>query len=348
MNIESIKIYQYNLPLVSSTVWHRKSHTYRKGILIQIKGAGKEGWGDIAPLPGFSHESLAESRTQAISLAGSIQNSPNDLFDTTVLKAYPSVQFGFELAWHNLNKSSRDESTHKLLPVACCKLLNRQNHGDFFSINSRAIHDYRAVKIKVGRRNLSEDLEFVHRICEENPELEIRIDVNRRWSLKMAQEFLYNTRNLTLGYIEEPLNDKTKLADFARSSHIPLALDETLREPESERYRPLSNVYVLKPTLSGGIFTLTQEISQAKSKGIRCIISSSYESGIGMLGLIELARTIPDEIHGLDTYQVFKCDVFKELLPLNGPVLYSGERLVNASNLNMAAMEEIVEYRIAG
>ena len=59
--------------------------------------------------------------------------------------------------------------------------------------------------------------------------------------------------HLALDYIEEPLKDKTQLAAFARSSHVPLALDETLREPEAERYCKFADVYVLKPTLSGGM-----------------------------------------------------------------------------------------------
>lgn len=339
MHIDSISLYRYQLPLIHPIVWKNQFCSYRDGLLVRFRSGDDEGWGDIAPLPGFSQKSFSEAQSQAVALAKLL---PDTLIESLCFGASnlsPSVRFGFELAQSNLNAAIRNHSEAKLLPVACCRLLNRQNHKNPESMTT--LHGYQAVKIKVGRQALDEDLEFVHSVCRENPDIDVRIDANRAWTLQIAQVFLDATRHLTLDYIEEPLKDQTDLAAFARSSHVPLALDETLREPEVERYRQYADVYVLKPTLSGGMIGTIERIKQAQANQIRCIISSSYESGIGMLGLLELARAIPGETHGLDTYNLFRRDVLIDPLPLNRPILQLNRRLIKKSDLDLSLIEEI-------
>ena len=224
-------------------------------------------------------------------------------------------------------------------PVACCRLLSRQNLENPEAMT--ILHGYQAVKIKVGRQEFDEDIEFVHSVCYENPDIDVRIDANRAWTLQIAQKFLDATRHLEFDYIEEPLKDKSQLAAFARASHVPLALDETLREPEAERYCKFADVYVLKPTLSGGMIGTIERIKQTQADHIRCIISSSYESGIGMLGLLELAGSVPGEVHGLDTYNLFERDVLINSLPLNRPKLQFDRLPIKKTDLDLSILSEL-------
>ena len=337
--IDSVGLYRYQLPLIHPIIWKNQFYSHREGLLVCFRSGHDEGWGDIAPLPGFSQESFSEAQSEAVALAKLLPDTPIESLDFGASNLCPSVRFGFDLAQFNLNAVIRNQSETKLPPVTCCRLLNRQNHKNPESMAT--LHGYQAVKIKVGRQALDEDLEFVHSVCRENPDIDVRIDANRAWTLQIAQAFLDATRHLTLDYIEEPLKDPTDLAVFARSSHIPLALDETLREPEAERYRQYADVYVLKPTLSGGMTGTIERIKQAQADQIRCIISSSYESGIGMLGLLELAGPIPGETHGLDTYNLFERDVLLDPLPLNRPMLQSNRSLIKKSELDLSLMEEI-------
>ena len=335
-----VNIYQYHLPLIQPIIWNDKSYSHRDGFLVCLKGGDKEGWGEIAPLPGFSRESFLEAKQEAIKFGKLLPNTPINAIDFRDVSLCPSVRFGFELAQLNLNTAVSNQSPDESQPVACCKLLSGWDHEQKALLDFR--DRYRAVKIKVGRQSLIRDIEFVRMVCEENPRLEVRIDANRAWTLKEAREFLYNTRDLTLGYIEEPLRDKTGLLEFAHFSHIPLALDETLREPEAEQYKQVADVYVLKPTLSGGVSGTTKEIRQAQADSTRCIISSSYESGVGMLGLLGLARTIPDEIHGLDTYRALERDVLIKPLPLGNPILQLDKYFATESDLDFSTLEEVL------
>lgn len=338
--IDSVSLHRYQLPLISPIAWGHQLYPHRDGLLVCFRSENDEGWGEIAPLPGFSRESLSEAQVQATALTKLLLNTPIASLDLKMSNLCPSVRFGFELAQFNLNTAIRSEPFTKLPPVACCRLLNRSSLDCPESMT--ALRGYQAVKIKVGQHTLDEDLKFIHSVCHKIPNIEVRIDANRAWTLQIAQTFLESTRNLTLGYIEEPLKDKTELAAFARSSHTPLALDETLREPEAESYRRFADIYVFKPTLSGGMSGTIEAIRRAKSDQVRYIISSSYESGIGMLGLLELARIAPKEIHGLDTYHVFARDVLLDSLPLiNAPILQPGNRLIKQSDLDLSILDEL-------
>ncbi|MXX97296.1 MAG: o-succinylbenzoate synthase [Rhodothermaceae bacterium] len=337
--VDSVSVYWYQLQLIHPITWKNQLCSYRDGLLVCFRSGNDEGWGDIAPLPGFSQESFSEAQSQATTLAKLLADTPIESLDFGDSNLSPSVRFGFELAQLNLNAAIKNQSETKLPPVACCRLLNRQGHKNPESMTT--LHGYQAVKIKVGRQALDEDLEFVHSVCCENPDIDVRIDANRAWTLQSAQAFLDATRHLAFDYIEEPLKDKSQLAAFARASHVPLALDETLREPEAERYCKFADVYVLKPTLSGGMTGTIKRIKQVQAEHIRWIISSSYESGIGMLGLVELAGNVPGEVHGLDTYNLFERDVLIDPLPLNRPKLQFDRHPIKKTDLDLSILSEL-------
>lgn len=319
--IDSVNIYRYRLRLTSPIAWDRQARTHREGLLVCLSRGEDSGLGDIAPLPGFSAESLTEAQARAEVFAKEILESPLRTLDLNAIKIPPSVRFGFELALYNLDTATRNQSPQEAPAVACCGLIGHHKHQQIRFANSLVSSGYQAVKLKVGRQSLEEDLNTVHAICEKYPELELRIDANRSWSKKMAETFVRAAQNMRLDYLEEPLKDKTELPEFARKCNIPIALDETLREQDAEKYLKVADVRVLKPTLAGGIHTTLAHIEQALQENARCIISSSYESGVGMLGLIELARKLPEETHGLDTYKVLEHDVFRVPLKLSGPKL---------------------------
>jgi len=334
--VDRFDIYKYRLPLIHPMTWGNTQHIHRTGLLICLSSSSYEGWGEISPLPGFSQESLMQAIEQAIHHAKLLLNSTSTSLYTEYHHIHPSVLFGFELAHHNLRRALDHQPPTTSFSIASSKLVPHElrNHSDQSSMNG-----YQAIKLKVGRKTLHQDIDFVHYIHDENPDIKIRIDANRGWTLKDAMEFVDCTRGLRLDYIEEPLIDTTQLFQFAKYSPIPLALDETLRESDAERYKTLADVFVIKPTLFGGRTTTLELINLSQTHQKRFVISSSYESGVGMLGLLELAHHCPDEIHGLDTYQIFQRDVFTNLLPLKGSMLQTDINSVTKSDLDISSME---------
>ena len=70
---------------------------------------------------------------------------------------------------------------------------------------------------------------------------------------------------------------------------------------------------VLKPTLLGGIRKTLCRAQEARAHGIQSIISSSFESGIGIATLAHLTAASGAGVSaGLDTLKWFSRDLLKE------------------------------------
>ena len=78
---------------------------------------------------------------------------------------------------------------------------------------------------------------------------------------------------------------------------------------------------VLKPTLLGGLYRTLRFAEEAKALGIKAVISSSYESGVGTGALVALAAAVGDEPVGLDTYRRLAEDVIEVPLDLPAPFM---------------------------
>ncbi len=339
--IDAINIYKYRLPLVGPLTWKNTRTHYRDGLLICLSSDGREGWGEISPLIGFSEESLHAALQQAIQLSEDLIKSSSKSLDLQRIELFPSVQFGYELARHNLYAQKRVEKHPS--SIACCWLITSEMINNAIELDTPRCNGFKALKLKVGQRTLDHDIDLVHQIWESNQGLEIRIDANRSWTLRDSLYFLDGVKNIPLGYIEEPLIDKTHIKQFVKFSQIPLALDETLREADSTKFTHYAGIHILKPSLSGGMTNTLEKIHSALTAGTRCIISSSYESGIGMTGLLELASGIADEIHGLDTHKIFKYDVLQFSNQFVGPNLELPRSPVRKADLDFNVLDHVWE-----
>ena len=90
---------------------------------------------------------------------------------------------------------------------------------------------YRAVKIKIGRPELEEDLERLAKIREVLPsDVRLMVDLNQKWSAAQAIQAVGRLETFNLAWIEEPLlyHDVQGHADLKRSTKTPIALGESL------------------------------------------------------------------------------------------------------------------------
>jgi len=160
------------------------------------------------------------------------------------------------------------------------------------------------VKTKVGHLSVKEAL----RVVPSTPHL--RIDVNRKWSLKQALAFARHFPDVE--YFEEPLlpGENTKAFPY------PVALDESLREGSLPPY-PHVVAHIIKPTMHG--FPLPKA-----QKGIDFILSSSYETELGIYQIAKLTRRlrIPIKPMGLVTCHLFEEPLFDEVPYVDNHHLY--------------------------
>ena len=63
MQVAALDLVPYRLALRESVVWNGERRDHREGILLRLTDLeGRTGWGDAAPLPGFSRETLDGAR----------------------------------------------------------------------------------------------------------------------------------------------------------------------------------------------------------------------------------------------------------------------------------------------
>ena len=335
MRISGFGVYRYGLPFTEPLTLKGMLLRSREGLLLRLTGDdGSEGWGEAAPLPGFSRETLNEAADQLVEATETIGATgkflSEDISAIIHSGAAPSVRFAVELATLNLNAARRGVSAldplssnaRNILPVN--GLLSGPADGVVTEARRMRDAGYRAVKLKAGSRSVKDDAELVREVSGVLGDgISLRLDANRAWSFEEAMEFVLAVRDVRIEYIEEPLADAALLPRFADETGAPVALDETLvgMEAEDLALHGYARAVVLKPTLIGGISRTLKLAEEARRLGITPVVSSAYESGIGTLGLIPLAAATGGAPAGLDTYRRLAEDTLIPPLELRSPTI---------------------------
>jgi o-succinylbenzoate synthase len=332
-------LYRYSLPLRSPLALKGTTLRNREGLLLRLySDDGSEGWGESAPLPGFSEESLDETAVQlrrpAETLMGcevaDVWTEPDGPFGRELdrIVPAPSVRFGLELAAWNLHAASSGKTLPEVVtpqPRAVVPV-NGLLSGtpDRILEEARRMRDagYRAVKLKVGTRTVTEDVRLVRALVDElGSDVSLCLDANRAWGYEEAAAFARGAPRFE--YVEEPLADPARLLDLVAEFGVPVALDESLvgMQPEELEEHAYARTVVLKPTLLGGLSHTLRMAERALRLGMKPVVSSAYESGVGTAALVALAagigvRPVPA---GLDTYRALAGDVLDTPLALPTP-----------------------------
>jgi O-succinylbenzoate synthase len=184
--------------------------------------------GEAAPLPGCSHEGLDEVARQLRHLADSMvgREATVDLEgafarELDTLDLVPSARFGFELALWDLYAASSGKALPELVTsrprttVTINALIYSPDHAIEEALRARAA-GYEAVKLKVGGRDVEEDVELVRAVRRTlNSDVSLRLDANRAWSFEEAERFARGIAGLRLEYVEEPLSDPAGLPSLS-------------------------------------------------------------------------------------------------------------------------------------
>jgi len=335
MTITDAHLYRYRLPLTDPLSVGERTLTEREGLLLCLQDSdGREGWGEAAPLPGFSEASLGDvlehGRRLADLLVGmeiSVSGRNTLLGSLPEADLHASVQFAGESALVELGAAVRGISVLDLLgggdeSVALNALITDDCSDLVEAAENIRKNGYRAAKLKVGRRDISADVARVRRVhAALNGEVSLRLDANRAWTVEEATTFAEEVGELSLAYVEEPLADPTALPGLVEATGLPVALDETTREGDPGELPddyPIRAV-ILKPTLLGGITPTRAWTQWAERREAVPVVSASYESGVGLRMLAALASSLPSAPAGLSTYSRLAADVLLPRPPIEGP-----------------------------
>lgn len=363
MRIERITIYRYTLPLRTPLPGVPGGMTHRSGCLIAIADRrGHVGWGDAAPLPGFSQESVDAVVVQAQTLAAALRGEavPGDVVPVDDgfarwlggFDLVPSLQFAVETAVLNLIAEAEGRTLAEVLfdeplpEIPVCGLATGDAKQTAATVRRLAGAGYTAVKVKAGAGPVDADVDVALALAAAHPgTLDFRIDANRAWDYAAALAFAASTAPYCpIEYIEEPLANPARLAEFARSAGVPIALDETLVQAPDLAAELVADVsaLVLKPTLLGGIERVLDWFAAAEQAGLAPVVSGCFESGVGHAALVALAAGTdrPDLAAGLDTYSRLAEDVLEHRLA-HGPIVNTSDTWNRARLVAMGRLERI-------
>ena len=339
--IKGITLWRYTIPLISPLVLKMHTLTQRQGLILQWHHFGGSEWSEIAPLPGFSKESLDESEKQLIQFLdthliqlkrlNSLQ-SLNALINNTL---YPSVSFGLEMGLIKLTQFKAINERYSA---------NTLNHTSAIAgliissvIDINRYSDYPTIKVKVGRQSLEKDINNINNILQTtNNKQKLRLDANQSWTLDQAIRFFTEVPTERISFIEEPLKVSTNKGfenyiNWSTSINTSFALDEQVQNPDFKLIpiQGLSTI-VIKPMLIGLKRTF-EMVDQVKKLGINIVISSSYESSLTLNFLYQLSAQLPNTLPpGLDTFSSFKYDLIE---PLSLPCKREPSPLLLTQNL---------------
>ncbi|WP_413112019.1 o-succinylbenzoate synthase [Thaumasiovibrio sp. DFM-14] len=297
--MRSVDLYRYQLTMDSMVILRNQRLQTRDGLLVKLSDGDKVGWGEIAPLPEFSHETLEEAQGQAIAWLQAWQNHQEQSLEALA----PSVAFGLSVACLELDGQLPLDGNYKVAPLC-------SGDPDELVVTLNAQAGDKIAKIKVGMYEAVRDGMVTNMFAEAIPDIRLRLDANRMWTPLKSQQFAkyVNPANRhTIAFMEEPCQTPEQSLAFAKETGIAIAWDETLREPGFElKSEPGLAAVVIKPTLTGSIDKCIALIERAHELGLEAVISSSLESSLGLNQLARLAQwKTPQTVPGLDTMQLF-------------------------------------------
>ncbi|MCK4461644.1 MAG: o-succinylbenzoate synthase, partial [candidate division Zixibacteria bacterium] len=338
----------------------------RRGIIVELRDEiGRTAFGEVAPLVGFSRESLDDAEHQLTRLRFSVTDAaiPDDLEELSGgferwLGAYdlsPSVRFGFEAATLSLIAARRGVqlcrliSDHPLDKITVNALLTGEQSEILERAGQLRNEGWRAFKLKVGRRAVDDDIRLTREVRQRiGPDAILRLDANQRYSHSEFAQFAEAVRECDIDYIEEPLSSLADLQVLLEASEtpLPLALDETLQimKPEDLHRCHKIKAIVLKPTMLG-LERAAQFARVAIGCGVETVISSSFESGVGLVTLAQVAAGInaTDIPVGLDTSGWFERDLLSSALPIAGGVVVINKLPDVAKEIDHEMLQELGE-----
>ncbi|QNQ21149.1 o-succinylbenzoate synthase [Kosakonia sp. SMBL-WEM22] len=310
------QIYRWQIPLDAGVVLRERRLKTRDGLFVRLQEKGCEGWGEIAPLPGFSIETLDAVQPVVMAWVQAWRDGAS-----LALPSQPSAAFGLSCALAELAEQLPQPADYR------AAMLCTGDPDELFAALA-ALPGEKLAKVKVGLYEAVRDGMVVNLLLESIPDLRLRLDANRAWTPLKARQFakyVAPANRARIAFLEEPCQSREASLAFAEETGIAIAWDESLREADfTFTPQPGVSAVVIKPTLTGSLQKVAQQVAAAHALGLTAVISSSLESSLGLTQLARIAAWLtPGIVPGLDTLQLMTSQLVRRWpgseLPCSAP-----------------------------
>ncbi|MSR18660.1 MAG: o-succinylbenzoate synthase [Phycisphaerales bacterium] len=303
LNAERIDVSRYRLPFRRAVMVAGVPMAERVGAMIRLTDPqGRVGFGEIAPLQGRHLETLDES---LVSLKEGLSRGRPP--------TCPSAVFGLSCA---RAMAAREESLGLGTPPKGASIgINALFTGGAAEAQKMTreglFAGFKTVKVKIGRARIIDDHAVIHALLEGlDSEVRLRLDGNRSFTLRIAQNLFKRLDLSRIEYVEEPLINPLELPDLHRLTGVTIAADESCANPKEREFvlgSPGIEVQVLKPSLLGTLDDVLDLITIGRIHGMDTVLSTAFESSftIAMIARLASVASTGGRDHGLGTQGIF-------------------------------------------
>jgi O-succinylbenzoate synthase len=298
----------------------------REGLLVRLEDkTGAAGFGEIAPLPWFGTETLADAAEACRGLTG----KTNDAAIAGVPERLGCVRFALAAA----RMTAPAVAPGRKLAVAALLPAGRKA---LETLPEKIAEGFLAFKWKVGVDRLEDELGVLDDLLGLLPAYtRLRLDANGGWDRRQAGRWLARCAERPVEFVEQPLapDDEDGLLGVGSDYPVTLALDESVtglaaaREWQARGWR---GIFVVKPALAGPLEELASWIAETKAD---VVLSSAVETAVGRAAILRfaLAGDLTKRALGFGLGGIFHSRLWDG--PVTGP-------LVDASWCNAVDAEE--------
>ena len=266
----------------------------REGFLLRVEQGGLVGYGEVAPLPEFGSETVAE--------AGAFLEQLVLEPEREVPQELPCCAFALSAALMRTS-SQRDYAVSALLPAGSAALrlaTEKVNRG------------YSSLKWKIGVEPVAQESAVARSLLESLPAgVRVRLDANASLTSIELEQWLELLALFAgqVDYMEQPLacGEEAAMAQYMRTSGVAIALDESLNGLGGGRWLEpgaWAGPLVIKAPLMGDAALLAAKLEPVAGQ---VVLSSVFETGIGLENSLSLADALPEIVRpiGFDTVDAF-------------------------------------------
>jgi L-alanine-DL-glutamate epimerase-like enolase superfamily enzyme len=148
---------------------------------------------------------------------------------------------------------------------------------------------FRCLKLKVGVGDDAGRLAAVRAAV--GPDVALRIDANGAWSVDEAIAALRSLAPVGIELCEEPVHGVEALRALRAEVDVPVAMDETAREPGALA-SGAADAVCLKVSAQGGIRPLLEAARSARAAGSDVYLASTFDGPVGIAAALHAAAAL--------------------------------------------------------